>query len=139
MSIKEKPNVKLDVNVLQLDEGGKTGMKDTQKNILSATKKVSKKSKLKKIHYQMMKRSSCMVENYGENYGDIFTKTCIWGNKKTSPKSHDYEISWVACVNSDDIKDNYDVSYIGKINVNEEDNYDVSYVGFVCNVQNISQ
>lgn len=124
MSIKAKSKVK----VLQLDDNGKTGMKDIQKNILSATKKVSKKSKLKKIHYQMMKKSSCMVENYDTAY-----------IKKTSPKSHDYEISCVGYVHSNDIKDNYDVTYIGRINVNEEDNYDITYVGFVCNVDNISQ
>ena len=70
MSIKTKSQVK----VFQLDDNGKTGMKDIQKNILSATKKVSKKSKLKKIHYQMMKKSSCMVENYDTAY-----------IKKTSP------------------------------------------------------
>jgi hypothetical protein len=139
MSIKTKSQVK----VFQLDDNGKTGMKDIQKNILSATKKVSKKSKLKKIHYQMMKRSSCMVENYG----DIFTKTGIWENenydmayiKKTPAKSHDFEISCIGYVDSDDIKDNYDVTYIGRISVNEEDNYDIAYVGFIFNVDNISQ
>jgi len=150
MSIKENKKVKVlqfgKLKISQLDDDGKTGMKNIQKNILSATKNASvPKSKLKKIQYQIMKRSSCMVENYGH----IFTKTDIWENenydtayiKKVSTKSHDYDVSYLSYINTDNIniKDNYDVTYIGKINVNEEDNYDVSYVGFVYNVQNISQ
>ena len=35
--------------------------------------------------------------------------------------------------------DDYDVTYIGNIDINEENNYDITYIGFVCNIENISQ
>jgi hypothetical protein len=150
----------------KLDAHEKTGMKDIQKNNLSATKKVSKKNvynitpkgklkknnmnlkeiTLKELKYQMMKRSSCIIQNY---HNDVFLKTGTWANqnydmsyvKKVMPKN-DYDVAYLGYVDvdiDDNFKDSYDVTYIGNININEEDSYNTTYIGYVFNVDDISQ
>lgn len=152
--------------VMELDAHEETGGKDSfQKQTISASKKtkkayekkVSKKNKIEKkinnigyqeMKYQMMKRASCIVENY---HDEVFLKTGTWKNKnydmslyikKITPENqkNQYDVTYVGYVDKDDVKDgDYNVTYVGNIDVNEEDNYDITYIGFVCNIDKISQ
>ena len=145
MSRKTKTKVKvLDVKVIDV---GELGIKNIQKNILSAkhsTNKKNKKNDFNKFRHQMMKmkRETCMTQDSDE----VYIKTGIWSNdyiskEKILMKSEsddDYDVSYVGEIEVNQ-EDNYDVSYVGKIEVNEEDNYDVTYVGIVFDIHNISQ
>jgi hypothetical protein len=147
-----------------------------QKQTISASKKTRGKKISKKninnigyqeMKYQMMKRASCIVENY---HDDVFLKTGIWKNqnydmssyikeitpenqknqyydmssyiKEITPENqkNQHDMTYIGYVDKDDVKDgDYNVTYVGNIDVNEEDNYDITYIGFVCNIDKISQ
>lgn len=132
---------------MELDAHEETCRKSSfQKQTISAskkTKKVLKKNKIEtkidnigyqEMKYQMMKRASCMVQNY---HNDVFLKTGTWKNENPENK---YDVSHIGYVDKDDVKDgDYNVTYVGNIDVNEEDNYDVTYIGFIYNIDKISQ
>ena len=147
--------------VMELDAHEETCRKGSfQKQTISASKK-TKKAREKKVSkkninnigyqemkYQMMKRASCIVENYNDV---VFLKTGIWKNenydmssyvKEITPENqkNQYDVTYVGYVDKDDVKDgDYNVTYVGNVDVNEEDNYDITYIGFVCNIDKISQ
>lgn len=146
---------------MELDAHEETCRKSSfQKQTISASKK-TKKAREKKVpkkninnigyqemKYQMMKRASCIVENYNDV---VFLKTGIWKNenydmssyiKKIIPENqkNQHDVTYVGYVDKDDVKDgDYNVTYVGNIDVNEEDNYDITYIGLVCNIDKISQ
>ena len=129
--------------VMELDAHEETCRKGSfQKQTISASKK-TKKTREKKVSkkninnigyqemkYQMMKRASCIVENYNDV---VFLKTDIWKNEN---QKNQCDATYVDYVDKDG---DYNVTYVGNVDVNEEDNYDITYIGFVCNIDKISQ
>ena len=129
--------------VMELDAHEETCRKGSfQKQTISASKK-TKKTREKKVSkkninnigyqemkYQMMKRASCIVENYNDV---VFLKTDIWKNEN---QKNQCDATYVDYVDKDG---DYNATYVGNVDVNEEDNYDITYIGFVCNIDKISQ
>ena len=113
-------------------------VKDIQKINLSASQKISDikdKDKVQfkcnnitypKKKYQIMKNPSYLVEN---SHNTVFLKTDVGGNEN-------YDMT---CIKKVLPENDYNVTYLGSIDVNEEDNYDITYIGFVYNINKISQ